>query len=299
MTCTAPININNNGAEGTCDLKCDYSFDYKDSNTILVNNGNHIQLTYDMASSAQVRYNSDDYQVREVRLYFPSIHQYNNIKADGEMLIVHGSGGRNLIVSVPIVVNSTQSTSSKFLDLVATNLSRFAPNTGDNISLGNSVFNLNDWIPSKKYYSYAGTSPYSPCMQGYEYVVFSPNDGANVTITNTSLNKIKTHISVSGINVRENSFFVSKGIAKQGFDDAGDDIYISCSPTSVSEDQEVVGENVRGKNIGGDNMFSEIRGFMKKTDFLNNPVTTILLSSLLMVGIYKIGQNVFGSKRKT
>jgi carbonic anhydrase len=298
MSCNAPININNSNSAGTCDLKCDYSFDYKDSNTVLVNNGNHIQMTYDLSPTSPVRYNSDDYQVREVRLYFPSIHKYNNIKADGEILIVHGSGGRNLIVSVPIIVNNTQSKASKFLDLVANYVSQFASNTGETVSLGNSVWNLNDWIPSKKFYSYSGTSPYSPCMDGYEYVVFSKDNGASISISRTSLDKIKKHISVSGISTRENQFFISKGIAKQGFGELDDDIYISCSPTSVSEEQEVIGEGVKSnKEINGDNFFSETKRFMKKTDFLNNPVTTVLLSALVMVGIYKIGKMTFGNRR--
>ena len=34
MSITAPININNNGAQGNCDSKCDYAFDYKTSNCI-------------------------------------------------------------------------------------------------------------------------------------------------------------------------------------------------------------------------------------------------------------------------
>jgi carbonic anhydrase len=297
MSCSAPINITNNHS-GTCDLKCEFAFDYKDSNTVLINKGNHIQLTYDMASTAPVRYNSDDYQVREVRLYFPSIHRYEGSRTDGEILIVHGSGGRNMIVSIPIVVSSTQSKTSSFLSQVADYITKFAPSVNDKASLGNSVWNLNDWIPQKKYYSYTGTSPYAPCMDGYDYVVFSRSDSATVSITQDALNKIKNHISSSGIYTRNNTFFVSKGVAKQGLDNLGDDIYISCSPTSVSDEQEVVGENIRAKGeIQTDNFFSEVGRFMKKTDFLNNPVTTMLISALVMVGVYKLGKFTFSRKR--
>ena len=32
---------------------------------------------------------------------------------------------------------------------------------------------------------------------------------------------------------------------------------------------------------------------MKRTDFLNNPFVTIVVSSLIMVGVYKVGIAVF------
>jgi hypothetical protein len=46
-----------------------------------------------------------------------------------------------------------------------------------------------------------------------------------------------------------------------------------------------------------DNFFSEVGRFMKKTDFLNNPVTTMLISALVMVGVYKLGKFTFSRKR--
>ena len=39
--------------------------------------------------------------------------------------------------------------------------------------------------------------------------------------------------------------------------------------------------------------------FIKKTDFLNNPLITIVVSSLIMVGVYKVGIVVFKRKPKT
>jgi carbonic anhydrase len=297
MSCNAPINIKNT-ADGVCDLKCDYSYDYKDSTTVLLNSGNHIQLTYDMSPSAPVLYNTDEYQVREVRLYFPSIHNYQYSSAQGEILIIHGSGGKNLIVSVPIIVDNTQSKTSKFLDQVADNISKFAPNAGETVSLGNTVWNLNDWIPQKKYYSYSGTTPYSPCISGYDYIVFSMNDSATASISANALNKLKRHISSSGIYTKQNTFFVSKGIPKQGLGENTDDIYISCSPTSVSDEQEVVGKGLKTDSIKTENFFSEMGDFMKKTNFLNNPFTTVVISALVMVGVYKAGTAIFGFKRK-
>ena len=308
MSTTAPINIKNNGAQGNCDSKCDYAFEYKSSNCVLTNNGTHIKLSYDMSSTAPVRYNSDNYQVNEVRLYFPSIHTYNNSKADGELLVVHSSGGRKLIVSVPIIVGSTKSGPSEFLKALATNLAKFAPKSGNKTQLSGASWNLSEWIPTKKYYSYTGTGPDNSYGSGtFDYVIFNRDNGASVSITSSALKIIKKYISSSGIStITDNPppYFISKNNAVVGLDKESDDIYISCSPTSVSQEHELVGENGElnyrpQDRVKSGNSVDKLKRFMKRTDFLNNPIVTIIMSSLVMVGVYKVGVAVFKRKPKT
>jgi carbonic anhydrase len=308
MSITAPININNNGAQGNCDSKCDYAFEYKSSNCTITNNGVHIKLSYDMSSTAPVRYNSDNYQVNEVLLYFPSIHKYNNSKADGELIVVHSSGGRKLIVSVPIIVGSTKSGPSEFLKALATNLAKFAPKSGNKTQLSGASWNLSEWIPTKKYYSYTATGPHSSYGSGtFDYVVFNRDNGASVSITSSDLNKIKEYISASEISIIEDNpppYFISKNNAVVGLDKESDDIYISCSPTSVSQEHELVGENGElnyrpQDRVKSGNSVDKLKRFMKITDFFNNPIVTIIMSSLVMVGVYKVGIAVFKRKPKT
>ena len=308
MSITAPININNNGAQGNCDSKCDYAFDYKTSNCVLTNNSNYISLSYDMSSTAPVRYNSDNYQVNEVRLYFPSIHKYNKSKADGELLIIHSSGGRKLIVSVPIIVGTTKSGPSEFLSSVADTISKSAQEDGNSYGLSGSAWSLNEWIPTKKYYGYTATGPHSSYGSGtFDYVVFNKDNGASVSITSSALKVIKKYISDSGISIIEDNpppYFISKKNAVIGLDKESDDIYISCSPTSVSQEHELVGENGElnyrpQDRVKSGNSVDKLKRFMKRTDFLNNPFVTIVLSSLIMVGVYKVGIAVFKRKPKT
>jgi carbonic anhydrase len=262
----APINITST-PNGTCELKCDYKFDYKSSNITLSNKTNYVQLSYDMASSPQVIYNSDNYQVREVRLYVPSIHRYNGSTADAELIIVHSSNSKNLIVSVPVRSSSVKGKTSRFLDQVADYVTKFAPNAGDQTSMGNATWNLNDFVPEKKFYSYSGTAPYSPCVDGFDYVVFDKVDA--VDMTQDALNKIKRHIADSKIKPKSSSnkvsFYQSAKPAKNDLGtESDDDIYIACSPTYVDDKIIVVDkneENAKKYNIGTSGLFGDFSTF--------------------------------------
>ena len=291
MSCLdAPINITT--PEGTCELKCEYNFDYKESSVILRNEGKYVGLSYDMTSSPQVIYNANNYQVREARLYIPSIHKYQGSQADAELIVVHSSANKNLIVSVPIMVGNSNTKTTNFLNQVAEYISKFAANQGDTAGMGNATWNLNDWVPEKKFNSYNGTAPYAPCARDYDYVVFNKYD--SVSISSKALATLKKHIKSSGIRTKNNTFYTSTKVAKNSLDtSADDDIYISCSPTSISDEKEVVG----GKGGLDEKVFKNIGEYFEKGEILNNPITLGLISIVLMAGIYKVGTLAFGKKR--
>lgn len=292
MSCSnAPINIGT--PAGPCQLKCEYNFDYTDSNCVVTNNGTYLLLSYDGSPKPPVIYNANTYQVREARIYFPSIHQYQGQTAAAELLIMHSSGSKNLIVSVPLIVSSSTSKTTRFLDQVADYVSSFVPSSGQSASMGNATWNLNDWVPEKKFYSYNGTAPFSPCASGYDYVVFSTVDSAEATISNSALNTIKRFIGASGIGVKSNTFYESTGIARQSLEQTDSEIYIACSPTSVSTEQEVVGVEREAPT----NFFAEAGKFVQSGEFINNPFTIVILSAITMIGVYKIGNFIFARKR--
>lgn len=292
MSCTSPIDITS-GQVGKCELKCEYSYDYKDSNATITNNGNYIQLSYDQSSKPPVIYNAVNYQVREVRIYCPSLHRYQGQQAPAEMLIMHSSGNDKLIVSVPLVVSGSKSKTTRFMDQVADYLNKFAQSSGQSASMGNATWNLNDFVPEKIYYSYKGTAPFSPCNGGYNFVVFSTSNMAQATMSNNALNNIRQRINRSGIDVKSNTYYISQYPAKASLDATTDDIYISCQPTGTSEKQEVVG-GVKGKPT---NFFEEAADFFVKGNILQNPITQVALAALVMVGVYKVGTLVFHRKK--
>lgn len=118
MSCeksTAPINITDK-PNGTCNLKCKYTFKYKDTNTVLKNKNFYLSLTHERSYPSPVKYNEFDYNVDEVRMYSPSLHSYNGTKSDAELIIKHSSiNGGLLFVCIPIVKTEQTNNSTAFL----------------------------------------------------------------------------------------------------------------------------------------------------------------------------------------
>ena len=293
MTCNqanSPIDINFNNS-GTCDLKCDYKFDYSNTSVIAQNNGDYLLLKYENNNVPPVLYNGDAYTIGEIRIYSPSLHTYNGNQSDAEILISHSSGTRNLIVSVPLRISSVKSKSSKFFDLLVDNVAKLANKPSQTVMINNTLLNLNDFIPQKKYYSYTGTLPYLPCNGTYDFVVFSVNDDAFSAISNSALQNFRNVISVSSITTKSNKFFASTKPARMGTGpDEGDDIYIECNPTGELG-QTLVDENTANtSNINKRNYYADILNGIKGQNFLDNSVVQILLGILIMLGIYKVSK---------
>jgi carbonic anhydrase len=287
------VNITSNNV-GSCQLKCDYAFTYGDSNASITNNATYISLSYDQLPQPPVIYNADKYQVREVRIYSPSIHRYEGQQAPAEMLIMHSSGSRKLIVSIPLVESSSRTKSSRFLDQVADYMRNFTQSSGQTASMGNATWNLNDFVPEKRYFSYSGTAPFPPCNNGYEYVVFSTNDNAQASISSNALAAIRSGISNSGIQVQNNTLYYSTNTAKATLDSVSDDIYISCQPVGESDEQTVVVNGSQGEAT----FISDLKEYMQKDKLLKNPYFQSVVAALVMLGVYKLGKLVFDRKKK-
>ena len=122
MSCdksTAPINIPSSSKVYPCDLKCTYNFSYGNSNCNINNQQNFIKLSYDKNPNAKaINFNTISLYVQEIRLYSPSLHRYKGVKADAELLIVHGGNGINVIVSVPIITGSSISKGGTILNYI-------------------------------------------------------------------------------------------------------------------------------------------------------------------------------------
>ena len=98
----SPINISTTANVLSCEVFCSYMHQYKDSSCTATYYPDHIKLSYDATTTAAVTFNNEGYNVREVNIYAPSVHMYNGISADAEMLIIHDGAGKKLIVSIGI-----------------------------------------------------------------------------------------------------------------------------------------------------------------------------------------------------
>jgi carbonic anhydrase len=277
MSCpnaTAPIDINTSNVVGKCDYKCEYSFQYNDSSCIVTNRSDYISIAYDSSSSPPVTYNSSAYDVKEIRIYSPSLHSYMGNKTDGEAIIVHdsASGAPPLLVCVPIKVSNTGSVGSNYLSSIVNTLAKNAPADGEQTTVSISRFNLNAFVPRKPFFSYTASEPYQPCSTNKnEYVVFTLSDGS-IGITKDTLDKLQSVITTNAYDVKTGSLFYNeKGPVSS---DRDGQIYIDCQPVGQSEEEEIIVTDT------GSSSFD-----FNTSNIMNNTYFQMFLGSLIFVAI--------------
>jgi carbonic anhydrase len=276
MSCpnaTAPIDISISKIVGKCDLKCSYSFHYSNSSCIATNRGDYISISYDKSSSPPVLYNATGYDVKEIRLYTPSLHSYNDSKTDGELVIVHTSntGSKPLLVCIPIKSNNTSSVSAMFFKTLIDTVASSAPSDGESTTVNIPKFNLDFLVPRKPFFSYSATEPYQPCNDNVDYIVFGPLQ-ASLDMMPETLTKLQTIIMSNPYDIKSgpNLFYNDKGPSQGGA--GGGEIYIDCQPVGSSDElTEVV------TDMGSSPYPSTV------SEWLNNPLVKLLLGSLLFI----------------
>lgn len=268
-----PIDISKKNITGQCDYKCAYSFNYGTSNLVATNQGEYLSMTYENRSAPPVKYNSADYRIDKIRLYFPSVHTFNGRQTDGELIIEHSpvTTGNKLFVCVPIVKTDLGNNNADMLNNIVYEVTKKAPNVNETTSVFTG-FKLNEFIPKNGYYVYTGPMPYQPFNATVDYIVFDTYEGA-IRISKDTLYDIKTIIGDSRyVAKRGGKLFYNNKHPNQSKDNK---IYIKCSPTGSSGETKVV------KNKGGTTSVNRI---------LDSDPVNILISTVIFAGL------IFGAR---
>ena len=276
MSCpnaTAPIDISISKITGNCEYKCSYRFHYNNSSCVATNRGDYISMSYDKSSAPPVLYNASGYDVQEIRLYYPSLHSYNETKTDCELVIIHSSntGENPLLVCIPVKSNNTSSVSAMFFKTLIDTVADNAPAEGESTTVNVPKFNLSSIVPRKPFFSYSATEPYQPCTNGVEYIVFSP--------LQSSLDMMPDTLTTLQSIIQSNPYDVKSGTSlfynEKGPSSGGDgEIYIDCQPVGSSEEQTDV--------------VTDTGSSMTMSDWLKNPLVKLILGSLLFIIILYI-----------
>ena len=198
MACSAPIDIPTkktvNAISGT--FNCVYDANMISGESVSLSKDlSHLSIKCSSNNNSKVSfYNAGTYMPSEIRIYKPSLHTYNGVPADAELLIVHSSnskvGSDGLIVSVPITMGGNKRSGLNSIIASANTLSAgtLAMNSSTPIS---SAVDVNEFIPSKPFYVYNGTLPYESCGGNYYYAVFSEPISIATPINNVTPSGIK------------------------------------------------------------------------------------------------------------
>jgi len=292
ITATSPINITNN-YDNVCSLKCEYKYKYPLSPLFIVNKGQYIHMTIENNNDPQTIYNSEEYQVRDIRLYKKSLHTYAGNHVDAEMIIFHKSQtGNNLLVCIPIVVgyseNSENNESKSIFESIISEMSKTANSVGQKTMLTNSTLTLNKLIPKKPFFSYSGTLPYPPSNGQNDFIVF--NKEYALTMTQKTFDIFSKMISESNEQIKNVNeaglFFNNSGPSvitnKNAQND--NDIYIECLPTGSS------GELLVKKDPHVSTLFnaSELNSVL---NFFNNQIFKQFFGVFVVIGV------IYGGKK--
>jgi carbonic anhydrase len=281
INATSPINITNN-YNSTCDLKCKYSFKYPLSNLNLTNKGGFIYITPENFNEPPVMYNSNKYNIREIRIYRKSLHTYGGQNADAELLIIHNNvnGSDIFIVSIPIMIGSGNPKSSAIFDRIILELAKTANSVGKQTSLNNVNFTIDQLIPLKPYFSYNGTLPYAPFDGTNAYIVYNIDNAISMSSSAFKLFSNMISQSSSQISpVKNGLYYNEKGPSYYSPSGNSDEIFIECLPTGSS------GEVLIEKNKSSDTAFNNQ---MMKNIFSSKIFQGILISFLIILGLFML-----------
>lgn len=245
LNSNAPIDISMTNVYNNCDLKCDFSFNYSNSLSVVKNRGDHISFTYDSNNNSPVTYNSKKYEVVDFRIYTPSLHSFNSSKTDAEIIISHNSSmtGDFLLVCIPIKKTNVLTKASTLLKEIIDVTSKSAPSEGNSFSLQLSNFNLNTFVPKAPFFTYNGSLLYQPCnLTNVNYIVFNSLNNY-IDITASTLDILKKIIKNNVYDIKSSEillFYNPKGSNSGSSSTTNDEIYIDCKPTGETEEKTTI-----------------------------------------------------------
>lgn len=245
QTATSPINISKSAKD--CTSICNYQYSYGLSDCQLTNKGDYLSIITSQSGNS-VSFNNTIYSLTGCRLYRPSLHTYNGSHAEAELILVHGgSGGKNLLVCIPVVSGKGSSQSATFFNAFVP----LAPQTeGGKASVNVNNWTLNTVIPKAGYYFYQATAPFPPCTGSFNFVVFDKSSPAYIAAADLPHLEaaVKAQTYVVKPTIPTGLFYNrggtinggAPGISGSSSGNSGSDseIYIDCRPVGQEDDDD-------------------------------------------------------------
>lgn len=291
IPCTAPLNIVKNlQTVKICKLKCAYQFDYSTTTLQISNSGSYLFINVDEVANPPVTYNDVKYNVEFCVIVQPSLHQYNNQKADAELIIVHKAVSANpLYVCIPIKNSSTSTAASaNFFDMIMSTVSQTAAAAGGKTIFTNSTFTLNKFVPMTPYFSYNGTNLFQPSCNSkqstIDYLVYHADNA--ITMTPQAFATLK--LVIPTVQRFGQAMAESVNLGGVFYNPSGptppnqEDIFIDCQPTG--DDGEVL---VAAKKDTSSMLDNKLVKNLMNNNLINSGIK-IVIGLILMIFLWKV-----------
>ncbi len=303
MSSDIPINQHTNITDtiiqGYCKNKCKLRYNYPDINAACVmritpdsqlnididinkntetskpQTNTYLSITMDGSKQTpSVSFNGLGYNETEIRIYSPSLHMFNNKRADMEVCIYHKQVGglpEKLLICVPFMKSTIATTATNEPSKMIHNIFSSHGGCYNEPKLTTKPFSLNTILPAKPYFYYKNEKK--------EHVVCFHTTSDNIIPEDVDLSILNRDIQSSANNSQQNVdlFFSGKQLSER----TDDDIYIEYR---IIDEEENVEENTEGFTT------------MKQ---LNNLVTTKnVICGLLIGGIVFSGYKIITYDKK-
>lgn len=230
------MNISPTSVVGKCDLKCSYQFAYSEmGNMTMTNNGT--MITIDARSSQDqnhVKYNMQKYIPTTVSIVCPSIHLFQGTPTAAELWITHSPTVSGPVFHVGIPIIASGGGGDPQLTNIIQTMSSNAPSMNETCTL--SSLSLQDWVPSKPFFSFTEESGSGNSGGSSDWIVFGRSDALSISLA--SLETMKTMIQPFITSSPSSDLFYNLLGPNSVSDDNG--IYISCTPTGSSDTEIAV-----------------------------------------------------------
>jgi len=228
------MDISMDKVQGTCNLKCSYSYNYGDSNCVASPlEDKNFRILYDQSNNPPVMFNNNQYNVYDIRIILSPSHTYNNNTVDGEILICHQplQTGNSFYVYIPIIKSSDKSKASQLLSNIINATSNRSPKINEAVNLNEITnFNLNTIVPNNEFYYYNDTT------NGLESIIYDRK--YFIALDSKTITNLKNMIGVGTrwpILTQFPLFYNQHGPNRLSNNDG--EIYIDCKPVNKSEEE--------------------------------------------------------------
>jgi carbonic anhydrase len=296
----SPININTDpDVIQICKSLCDFKLYYKPSKCFVNYKNNLVRLKY--SSGSYLEFNNILYELTEITIHVPTLHNIDNSKYDLEICMIHKLSNDN----------KTTTTSETPNGIILCRLFEAGPHHGnpeqfinqfineipnETIDFNKEISVSKDWgvnmlIPeNKSYYIYDGSLPFPPCDTNYKVIVYE--DIGSIGETNLEIFKlnigenIRITQDIGDRVVMYKPYYKKNTESKIGI---SDNKYLKCAKNPLSELLvKPIGTEPVTETISDEGVSTTTKHYMKQ-------IILLIIIILLFINAWIFVKYLFGN----
>ena len=223
-----PINIKSKSEYPDTNITNLLQLDYEDSVCRIKNMCSHLLIPYEDSQKTPVVFDNKYYRLKNIKIYRPSLHKFDGIETEGEIMLNHKGEKETLKICIPLVKTDEEKNENNTLKQIFRHSFSKVQCNGESVMIHNIILNAKSFIPKTKgFYYYESTTPIDePCVcrnnicgETTHVVVYHKDDGyVGISSENkVILNKLLTK-HVHGINDASYKYNAVHEKYQEGFD---------------------------------------------------------------------------------